>query len=94
MTKREREQIKNVWGLDDKDVDALDDEYRGNAKGKEIVCCVYKDKHDCAREVAYDLGFVKAESERYFDFDYFGDDVLESSSYLELPSGKVAYLNY
>ena len=94
MTKKEIKELQNVWGLDTADIEAIESNYKGEQKGRKIVCAVYKYKSECAYEEAFSLGYATESNERYFDFSTFESDLFESDSYLELPSGKVVYLSY
>jgi hypothetical protein len=40
-------------------------------------------------EEAENLGYVTKENNRYFDYEKFGEDLLESENYLELSNGRI-----
>ena len=90
--KDEKEVIAFENSLSISDVDYLLDNapYRGY-RDRELVMAVYQDWREAAETTAWELGTVDEQSERYFNFDAYADDLQEFESYIELPSGKVAY---
>ena len=94
----EKEALMEERHLSREDVDYIFDNYNGDYKDREIVCAIFKDTYDCGYEEAYSLGVLDRRNnhlEDYFDFERFGQDLVdEDEAYIELPSGKVAYLCY
>ena len=84
-------------GLSQEDVDYIFDNYNDDYQDREIVNGIYDSTYDLGYEEAWELGYVNKNDstiERYFDFEKFGEDLLEDDNYLELPSGKIASLCY
>ena len=94
MKRNEAKELQDVWGLTEEEAQEVLDNYRGNAKGKDVISALWRNISDCAHEEAFELDYCNENSERYFNFDLFADDLLESASYYELESGKVVYFNY
>ena len=95
MTEQEQvEELQDKYGLSEEDCQYLIDNYCGRKEGADIVCAIYKDWGECAYETALSLGYVDRNNDRYFNYDLFEDDLRDDSNYLELPSGKIAYLEY
>lgn len=55
---------------------------------------IYTDWKDAGYKRAYELGYVKEESEKYFKFQYFINDLMnDDRHYIELISGKIIYID-
>lgn len=57
------------------------------------IRATYVSMDEAARAEAYSLGFVTDESEKYFNWDDFIDDLEENDNYIILSSGTVVYVN-
>lgn len=88
--------VENYGGLTESDVEDIYDNYGLDYRDRGIVGCVYGDEEELGREEAYSLGYVKYGDmmERYFDFERFGEDLLEEDYYLQVGSGLIVSLNY
>lgn len=64
--------------------------YPVDYQDRSIIGTVFEDSEELGREEAYSLGYVKEGelTERYFDFEKFGEDLIEEEMYQELESGK------
>lgn len=96
VIEEEKEYMMDEYGFDEDDIEQIFDEYYLDYRDRGIVGCVFSDTYDLGYEEAYSLGYVERNSvsERYFDFDQFGKDLLEEEQYIELNDGRVVYLNY
>jgi len=97
IIEEEKEAMMNEKGLSQEDVDYIFDNYNDDYQDREIVNGIYDSTYDLGYEEAWELGYVNRNDstiERYFDFEKFGEDLLEDDNYLELPSGKIASLCY
>lgn len=96
VIEEEKEYLMDEYGFDEEDVEQIFDEYYLDYRDRGIVSCVFNDSYDLGYEEAYSLGYVERNSvtERYFDFDQFGKDLLEEEQYIELNDGRIVYLNY
>lgn len=93
----EIEFLKEEYSLSDEDIEYIFNEYRLNYRDRGIVDYVYDNSAELGYEEAYNLGYIKDGdyiSERYFDYEKFGEDLLEDERYLELDNGRVVSLNY
>ena len=93
----EIEYLKDEYSLSDEDIEKIFDEYYLDYRDRGIVGCVFNDSSDLGYEEAWQLGYIKngdTIAERYFDYEKFGEDLLEDENYLELDDGRVVSLNY
>lgn len=93
----EIEYLKDEYSLSDEDIEKIFDEYYLDYRDRGIVGCVFNDSSDLGYEEAWSLGYIKngdTIAERYFDYEKFGEDLLEDENYLELDDGRVVSLNY
>lgn len=96
VIEEEKEYLMDEYGFDEDDVEQIFNEYYLDYRDRGIVGCVFKDAYDLGYEEAYSFGYVGNDTvvERYFDFEKFGEDLLEEEQYIELNDGRVVYLNY
>lgn len=96
IIEEEKEYLMDEYNLDEEDVEYIFDSYGLDYRDRGIVSYVFDDTYDLGYEEAYSLGYVERNSvsERYFDFEKFGEDLLEEEQYLELNDGRCVYLNY
>lgn len=96
IIEEEKEYLMDEYNLDEEDVEYIFDSYCLDYRDRGIVSYVFDDAYDLGYEEAYSLGYVERNSvsERYFDFEKFGEDLLEEEQYLELNDGRCVYLNY
>lgn len=93
----EIEYLKDEYSLSDEDIEKIFNEYYLDYRDRGIVACVFNDSSDLGYEEAWELGYIKngdTISERYFNYEKFGEDLLEDENYLELDDGRVIRLNY
>lgn len=91
----EKQIAMNEHGLTEEEVKEAFDNYPLDYQDRSIIGTVFEDSEDLGYEEAYSLGLVEKDSitERYFDFEKFGEDLTEEKMYQELASGKcVAYM--
>lgn len=97
IIEEEKYALADKYCLSKEDVDYIFDNYNDDYKDREIVNCIFDSTYDLGYEEAWELGYISRNDsicERYFDFEKFGNDLLEEDSYLELPSGKIVSLCY
>lgn len=92
----EKEFLMEEYELSEDDVEDIFNNYCGEYRDRSIVSCVFKDTYECGYEQAYSLGYVSRNTtvERYFDFEKFGEDLIEDDWFHKLDDGRVVYLNY
>lgn len=97
VIEEEKEYLMDEYGFDEEDVEQIFDEYYLDYRDRGIVGYVFDDAYDLGYEEAYSLGYVDNRNsivERYFDFEKFGEDLLEEERYIQLNDGRCVYLNY
>lgn len=97
IIKSEIEYMKDRYSLSDGDIEKIFDGYYLDYRDRGIISYVFDDSSDLGYEEAYSLGYIKDGdiiTERYFDYEKFGEDLLEDECYLELDDGRVVALNY
>lgn len=94
IQQEEREYLINKYNLTDTDIDYIFDNYGLEYRDRAIISFIFDDVETAAEEEAYQLGYVTKENERYFDYEKFGQDLLENDNYLELYDGRIVCLNY
>lgn len=93
----EREYLMNEYGLDDADIDKIFDNYELDYRDRAVVGCVFQDTYDCGYEEVWSLGYIDDDNSivaRYFDYEKFGEDLINDRDYILLDDGKVVRLNY
>lgn len=85
------EYLKDYYSLTDEEIDYIFDNYNFDYKDRAIVGMIWKDIEEASEEEAESLGFTTNENKRFFDYNKFGEYLLESEQYLELPDGKIVY---
>lgn len=88
--------VNNYGGLTESDVEDIFDNYGLDYRDRGIVGCVYDDEEELGKDMAYSCGYIKNGDfiEKYFDFEKFGEDLLEDYDYLKVSSGLIVSLNY
>lgn len=96
VIEEEKEYLMDEYGFNEEDVEQIFNEYYLDYRDRGIVGCVFDDTYDLGYEEAYSCGYVERNSisERYFDFEKFGEDLLEEEQYLQLDDGRCVYLMY
>ena len=97
VIEEEKEYLMDEYNFDEEDIETIFSEYYLDYRDRGIIGCVFEDTYNLGYEEAYSLGYVNNNdsiAERYFDFERFGEDLLEEEQYVELNDGRVVYLNY
>lgn len=94
VIQEEREFLEAEYSLNDEDIDCILNNYNLDYQDRGILGRVFEDISEAAEDEAKELGYVTEQNERYFNYESFGEDLLEGEQYLKLPSGRIAYLNY
>ena len=83
------------YELDEEDIDYIFERYGYDYHDRSVIGCVYNNIDECARDEAWQLGLVRDGdgSDRYFDYEKFGEDLLEEEQYVELRDGRVVLLS-
>ena len=91
VIKDEKEYIKDEYNLTDDEVDEIFDNYNLKYQDRAIIGTIFNDKYEMIEEEKFNFGY---DEQPYFDDESFGNDLLESESYLELESGRIVYYCY
>ena len=99
IQKTEKNYIEKEFGLNEKDVEYIFDNYGLDYRDRAIVGAVFDNPEELGREEAVSLGYVRWDDTssplyRFFNYEAFGTALLEDDGYLELPSGRIVTLNY
>ena len=97
VIEEEKEYLMDEYGFDEEDVEQIFDEYYLDYRDRGIVGSVFNDTYDLGYEEADALGYIDNRNSvmaRYFDFEKFGEDLLEEEQYMQLSDGRCVYLNY
>ena len=87
----EKEYIKDEYSLSDDEINEIFDNYNLDYRDRAIVGTIFNNKDEMIEEAKWSFGY---ENQPYFDDEAFGDDLLNSESYLELDSGKIVEYAY
>lgn len=78
--------------------DILDvfDNYSYDYRDRSVIGYVYDNYYDLGYNEAFSLGYLSNDNDaisRFFDYERFGESLVEEDSYYETDSGKIIYLN-
>lgn len=93
----EIEYLKKEYSLSNEDVERIFDEISCDYRDRGVVSCIFDNSSDLGFEEACNLGYIKNGDnilEKYFDYEKFGEDLLEDEQYLQLDDGRIVCLNY
>jgi len=82
------------YSITDEDIDDIFDYYGLEYRDRGIISAVWDSLEDAAYEEAEALGYVNRQNDRWFNYEAFGEDLLDGDSYIKLSSGKIVYLSY
>ena len=96
VIQEETEYLMDKYNLDEEDIEQIFDNYGLEYRDRGVVGYVFNSVEELAEEEADQLGYVDNDSiaSRYFDYEQFGQDLLEEQNYLELSDGSVVSLMY
>lgn len=97
IIEEEKEYLMDKYGFDEDDIEQIFDNYYLDYRDRGIVGSVFNDAYDLGYETAWSLGYVNNDDlivNRYFDFEKFGEDLLDEEAYIQLSDGRCVFLNY
>lgn len=97
IVESEVEWMKDEYNLSDEDVEQIFDEYYLDYRDRGIIACVWDDTSEAGYEEAWSMGYIDNKDaiiNKYFDYEKFGEDLIEDENYLQLEDGRVVRLNY
>lgn len=95
IVESEKQIVMDEYGLTEDEVEEAFSNYPLDYQDRSIIGCVFDDSEELGYEEAYQLGYVEKDSivENYFNFEKFGEDLMENEMYYELESGRcVSYM--
>lgn len=97
IIEEEKEYLMDKYNLDENDIETIFDNYYLDYRDRAIVGYVYDDTWELGYEEAYSLGYVMDEDKvvaDYFDFEEFGEDLVNGGDYCKLADGRCVSLCY
>lgn len=98
VREEEIEWVMDEYSLDYDEADEVFNDYGGYYQDRAILGGIFEDTYNLGYEEAYSLGYVGGNNdyivEHYFDFEKFGEDLLNDGDYYELNDGRIISMNY
>ena len=98
VREEEIEWVMDEYSLDHDEADGVFNDYGGYYQDRAILGGIFEDTYNLGYEEAYSLGYVGGNNdyivEHYFDFEKFGEDLLNDGDYYELNDGRIISMNY
>lgn len=97
IIEEEIEYLCDEHNLSREEVEEVFDNYGLDYRDRAVIGHVFDNSSDLGYEEAWSLGYIKngdTIAERYFDYEKFGEDLLEDEYYYELSDGRVVSLCY
>lgn len=96
VIQEETEYLMDEYNLDEEDIEQIFNNYGLEYRDRGVVGYVFNSIEELAEEEADQLGYIDNDSiaSRYFDYEQFGQDLLEEQNYLELSDGRVISFMY
>ena len=95
IQEEEKEMLKNEYNLSDEEINEIWENYGQDYRDRAIVSYIYNNFDEFAEETAD--SFCIAENEiqkRYFNYEAWGNDLLEDECYYELTNGQIVSYSY
>lgn len=92
----EKQIVMNEYDMTEEQIEAAFNNYSlsHDYQDRSIIGSIFDDVSDLGYEEAFSLGYIKKDdyiSEKYFDYEKFGNDLLEQEEYYELDDGRCIY---
>lgn len=94
VQQEEKEYLMEEYSLDEEEADFIFNNYGLDYRDRGIVGYIFSDIDEAAHEEADQLGYVTQGKERYFNYETFGEDLLDGENYVEMPDGKIIRYMY
>lgn len=95
VQEEEKEFLMNEYGLDETEIEDIFDNYYLEYRDRSVVSAIYNDASDLGYEEAESLGYMNNDIQaRYFDYEKFGEDLVNEEWYHRLEDGRVVRLSY
>ena len=83
--------LMDEFDIDEDDIKEIFD--LTDYKDRSFISAVYRDISEVAENEAYEVGYATKENERWFDFERYGNDLLDDSRYHELSDDRIVLLS-
>jgi hypothetical protein len=93
----ERKYLMTKFKLNESEVEDIFNHYYLEYKDRSVVIAVFDDTSDLGYEEAFSLGYIDFSDSiqsKYFNYEKFGEDLLEEDQYHQLDDGRIVYLSY
>ena len=90
----EKQIVMDEHNMTEEEVDAAFKNYPLEYQDRSIIGSVFDDVSELGYEEAFSLGYIKKDdyvSEKYFDYEKFGEDLLDGEAYYQLEDGRCIY---
>lgn len=97
IIEEEKEYLMDEYNLDEDDIETIFDNYGLGYRDRAVVGYVYDDTYNLGYETAWSCGYVSNNDsimDRYFDFEKFGEDLVNDDDYCQLADGRCVSLMY
>ena len=97
VIEEEKEYLMDKYNLDEDDIETIFNNYSLDYRDRAVVGYIYEDAYDLGYNEAWSLGYVNDNDSivnRYFDFESFGEDLVNEEGYCELADGRIVSLMY
>ena len=98
IQEEEKEYLMEEYNLNEDDIEEIFDSYYLDYRDRAVVGCIFDDAYDLGYEEAWSCGYISNNendiASRYFDFEKFGEDLLQDDPYIQLSDGRCVILNY
>lgn len=92
VKKEEKNILMNNEGLTSDEVEQLFEEYPLEYKDKGILSTVFNDARELGEEEVFHFLNIPEQVERFFDYEKFGESLLDDEGYIELDTGAIAVI--
>ena len=90
----EKQIVMDEYNMTEEQVDAAFNNYPLEYQDRSIIGSVFDNVSDLGYEEAFSLGYIKKDdyvSEEYFNYEKFGEDLLDGEAYYQLDNGRCIY---
>lgn len=95
VKEEEIEHMKEEYNLTDEDIQQIFDNYYLDYKDRGIIGYIYSDTYDLGESLFSEyVGNVPPFVENHFNYESFGESLIDNENYIELDDGRVVSLNY
>jgi len=95
VMQEEKEWLANEYNLTEEEIDDIWDNYGLDYRDRATISYIFDDFDEFAEETAMSYGVIANDmAERYFDYETWGNDLLDNDEYYELNDGRIVKFSY